>query len=615
MLCIRPGVHRAREHLGTFQLRPAALLAGCVLMLSSGTGSAAQHALLVGISSYQDERIDDLEGPRNDVAALRDVLIQYWQFQPDNIVTLIDSQATEQAILGQLDQLASDTAPGDDIIVYFSGHGTSASDPAFGSRLHLPDGSGALVSSEFDPDRLQLDKLDTPMLDGLLIGRHELKPRLEALDAERHVLVMVDACFSGNAARGKGSAYTPQHKRFFNLLPLLRKRWNESASDDRPANSSVASQEQEQLSDADFRYTNTVYFGAAAEDQLAVDISQDEIDAGLLQSVDGKPHGGFTDALLRALTRSPSGQSHLQTLSHAHLFNRVLDEFATHCQSCNHTPVSLPQLADSEMPLLNRSIFNRPSESVDNLLATGDPGPDVSDQLLVYANLPDGGPPSTAMLRARSITAEHSATPDIRFDLDDKALVARAPDGQLVHRFEPDVTTAELQAWLAAREWLKRRMRIDRARQLGDLRVDFRHPLQSNRVIDGELVHFQAVAIEDSHLLILVLDAAGDLSVLYPSNEVEARTPLSADVLKRIPHIDQTPIRVTPPWGTDTVLFYAFPASHPATSGILENMLEFSNSGSTDWKNPKWHQLESLLDKDRIPYSMTSVRIVAIQKP
>lgn len=594
------------------------LILGGLLMLACTQGNAAQHALLVGISDYQDERVDDLEGPRNDVAALRDVLIQYWQFKSDNIVTLIDEQATEQSILGQLDKLASNTAPGDDIIIYFSGHGTSANDAAFGSRLHLPDGSGALVSSEFDPDKLQLDELDKPALDGLLIGRYELKPRLQALDVDRHVLVMVDACFSGNTARGQGSAYTPRQKRFFNLLPAMRKRWSEMTSDTTQPELPTQPQENEPSLASEFLYDNTVYFGAAAEDQLAVDISQDEIDAGLLQSVDGKPHGGFTDALLRALTRSPAGMSQMPTLSHAHLFNRVLDEFALHCQSCDHTPVSLPLLANSDMPLLHRSIFNRPNATAYDALPKDEPSQDVSDELLVYARLQDDSSPSAAMLRARSMATQSThqgLPPDIRFDRDDDALLARAPDGQLIHRFDSAVTSASLQQWLAAREWLKRRNRIDRQQQLGGLRVDFRHPLQSNRVTDGELIHFQTVATEDSYLLVLVLDAAGQLSVLYPASDAEASSPLSADVLKRIPDIDQMPLRVTPPWGTDTVLFYAFPASNPRSRALMDNMLALSDSGSATLKDPRLKQLESVLDDNQIPYSMTLVRIVAIEKP
>ena len=84
-----------------------------------------------------------------------------------------------------------------------------------------------------------------------------------------------------------------------------------------------------------FEYKNTVYFGAAAEDQFAVDFSQAEIDAGLVSSIDGLPHGGFTDALLRVLSTPLSGvldnqadsarpDNHEVELSYAQLFNRVV---------------------------------------------------------------------------------------------------------------------------------------------------------------------------------------------------------------------------------------------------------------------------------------------------
>lgn len=649
----------------------------CLSMLLASPCMAEQHALLIGVSDYRDERIEDLEGPRNDVQALRDVLIRFWQFDEDNITTLLDAEATESAIVQQLQRLDQHTADGDEIIIYFSGHGTSASDPAFGSRLHLPDGSGALVSSDFNPDRLQLDSLSTPTNDGLLIGRHELKPRLEALDRDRHLLVMFDACFSGNAARGRQAAYTPKARRFLNLFDKLQSLVKPEQG--RTSENFDNSSENARSADLDeppvYPYDNIVYFGAAAEDQLAVDISQAEIDAGRMRSFDGKAHGGFTDALLRALTRIPTGQQASTELSHARLFNRLLDEFAAHCPSCGHTPVSLPSLHDDDLSLLHRSLFRQAdilalqaaypagastelasvSLAVDLLPHSGESGEKRMDAVEpVHVNKlnkntsagvgadsntstststngngngndskgegRDNNMKNSAGSALQYLTSVASAdvrqrTPDIIFESETDGLLARSANGELIRRFEPDTTAAQLQRWLDAREWLKQRLDKDRRQQSGRLQVDFRHPLQGNRVNDGDFLHFRLASSEDSHLLALVLDAQGNLSVLFPATEREAVTTLPARQVKRIPEADQLQIQAGPPWGTDTVLFYALPTTASMSPAIMQQMLSLSRQNSTALNSIQLEQLELALDGGEMTYSAASLPIVTVATP
>ena len=193
------------------------------LLVSTGVATAAQHALLIGVSDYTDTRVPDLEGPIHDVAALKDMLLTHWLFDQANVTTLINDEATESAILKALDALPSRATPGDDILIYFSGHGTSASDPDFGSRLNLPDGTGAIVASDFDPTRLNRQTLSNASDDGLLVGRFELKPRFQALDAHYNVLIMFDACFTGNSARALPTSYRPKNTRQLNVMDLFSK--------------------------------------------------------------------------------------------------------------------------------------------------------------------------------------------------------------------------------------------------------------------------------------------------------------------------------------------------------------------------------------------------------
>ncbi|MFK8079448.1 MAG: caspase domain-containing protein [Granulosicoccus sp.] len=570
---------------------------------------AKQHALLIGVSDYSDPRIPDLEGPINDVNALRKVLIDNWQFADEDITVLTDAQATEANILQAVDQLYHDTEAGDDIIIYYSGHGTSAADPALGARVNLPDGSGAIVASDFNPDKLSQTTLSHSSDDGLLVGRFEIRPRLQALDRERNVLVMFDACFSGNATRDMPSAYKPAHKRQINLNAYFQPSIA-------TANSSVQLENKQQQTtrsltlstNESFGYQNTVYFGAAAEDQFAVDLSMAEIQAGLVTTFDGKPHGGFTDSLLRALSSLPDSSN---SISFIQLFNRTVNYFNTWCKSCGHTPVSLPTAGTPDNELLGRTILMPSAVLANNTNYDNRSEPALMETLLVDTTLPDGNTLAMRSLNTRAINRVKaknlSASPDVYFTQTDAQLNAFSADGHLITRMPVNMPEDSMGQWLAGREWLKRRMSRDLNRDKGDLQVSFRQPLASNHVTDGEFIHFNVMSKTPANLLMLLLNAKSELSVLYPVSDTERKALLPALESQRIPRLDEPAIQVTPPWGTDIVMFYTLPPEHTLTSA-LEQLASLS---TIPVSHPVLEELEDALDSDDFPYSAMTVRIVS----
>ncbi|MFK7853994.1 MAG: caspase family protein [Granulosicoccus sp.] len=616
------------------------------LLLAASYTSAAQHALLIGVSNYSDPRVADLEGPVNDVNALQKVLIEHWQFDAANITTLINKQATESAITQALSALPSNPQAGDDIIIYFSGHGTSASDPDLGSRLNLPDGTGAIVSSDFDPDKLNRDSLIGPADDGLLVGRYELKPQLKKLDERFNVLIMFDACFAGNAARTLASPYTPKNKRQLNLLAHLGELFQQTPP---------LSQTNEP--DDSFTYTNTVYFGAAAENQYAVDFSQAELDAGIVSSIDGLPHGGFTDALLRVLsaphkqsnasstasasktgstgstgstentgnTRNTSSSSSSSSsssktanktratqleLSYARLFNRLVNQFNTHCVACGHTPISLPSTSNDQHALLSRPILRTRGSA---------PEPALLNDALIVAMEQTGTLSLDDLQLANSAVQSHSTlvsqgvyhSPDISFLDSTTGLQANASDGQLITRFPDNVDPQSVQRWLRAQQWLKQRRLNDLANEQGNLRVDFRHPMYGNTVSEGDYLHFTVLSEKEASLLAMTMNAQGQLSVLYPVSEQEAQSVLPANEPLRIPSINDLQLQVTPVLGTDIVLFYTLPPAHP----LLADVLELAQRKQVSLKDARLEALERAFDNGSVNYSASSIRIISSEAP
>ncbi len=184
--------------------RSSSAMAGIALaaIAGSATGALAEtHALLVGVTEYPnlDERLW-LNGPMNDVALVESVLLE--QGLSDEQITVLseaedaDGQPTRAAILGELDRLIAEVAPGDFVYLHMGGHGSQqpAMDENDESELDgldeifLPRDVGAWDG--------QVGSVENAIVD------NDLQPRMEALrDAGAFVFAVFDSCHSGTMVR------------------------------------------------------------------------------------------------------------------------------------------------------------------------------------------------------------------------------------------------------------------------------------------------------------------------------------------------------------------------------------------------------------------------------
>ncbi|MFN3834889.1 MAG: caspase family protein [Glycocaulis sp.] len=199
--------------------RVSGALAGLFLLLAAPVHADApgRHALLIGASGYDEARIGpgvELFGPRNDVALMIRALRAY-DVPDTNIHVLADGldqtgidfaahgEPVRAEIMAAFALMLERVQPGDEILVYFSGHG---------SRQPQPEGAPIPEANGFDEIFLPLDI-------GAWEGAHgdrqagvrnaviddEIGEFLDAL-RERNVFVwlVVDTCHSGGANRGAG---------------------------------------------------------------------------------------------------------------------------------------------------------------------------------------------------------------------------------------------------------------------------------------------------------------------------------------------------------------------------------------------------------------------------
>lgn len=154
------------------------------------TAEAGQKALLIGVGDYPHlPPSAQLTGPANDLRAMSSFLRDHWQFQSADIRVLKDRDATKANILGSMTGwLASETVPGDRVVIYYSGHGS-----------HVPDRSGDEADGEdetFVPHDFgrRGKRIEDMVLDD------EIGRALAALPG-REVILIADSCHSGTVNR------------------------------------------------------------------------------------------------------------------------------------------------------------------------------------------------------------------------------------------------------------------------------------------------------------------------------------------------------------------------------------------------------------------------------
>ncbi len=101
------------------------------LLLSFSSTTLAEpvkHALLIGVSNYEDSKLSSLPGAKNDIQAMRQVLHEQFGFRPQNIKLLLDENATHTLVIEALKRLSSRVQKEDLVYIHYSGYGSNTPD-------------------------------------------------------------------------------------------------------------------------------------------------------------------------------------------------------------------------------------------------------------------------------------------------------------------------------------------------------------------------------------------------------------------------------------------------------------------------------------------------------
>jgi hypothetical protein len=525
---------------------PRRILALLACLLLSGVAAARNVALLVSVGQFRDPALKsfELKGPAIDIDSVQQTLTGQWGFAPADVLALRDQEATHERILAEISALEKRTAKGDTVLIYFSGHGTSAN--ADENSFDLPYATGAWVPYDLDYSSL------TNANKSLVVGRRDLVPRLKRLDeGGRWVVVVSDSCYSGQVVRSFGQTFS--HTRY---LPMNSRDLGVAH---------VAAPISARPQPPPYPYQHVVLLSGASDSETGADISTPQ---ALQQAptLDGKYHGAFTDAFLRLL----KGQLLPGAFNYAQA-REAMNSFLEHRNFAQH-PQLLPAIAEDPQDVGSNSFLgmNLPAMPSVEAAPAQNQGRDMLHVRLEKIAAP---------LRARIAAIPGVSIVDTGGDL---ALRQAGEQVQLMGPAgDPVSTTAandpSLIKRIAAQAWLNRAIPKG-SDQLG-LRADTDPGSRGNTYVQCESFVFEVRLQKPAYVMLLDLDSQGSLTVLYPAGPLERRV-VPSGVATAIPGADpKDHIVVTPPFGTDLVTVMAF-EKQPAFFVALTGAQRFATDGN-----------------------------------
>ena len=443
------------------------------LLASAGVHASTQRALLVGVGQYADASLR-LLGPPHDVAAMREQLINNFGFPAKSVQTLVDEQATRANILRAFAGLRDASQSEDFMLIYLSGHGTSAFD-AQAADLALPTSTGAFVPHDY-ATRGNADQ----KLASLILGYRDLRPILTDVDAKGvSGILMVDSCYSEQTFR---SAHAPEslawrhitsgleHLEPFGALP-------KEAGDGYP-------------------YRNLATLTASSAKEKALDLQYGS------RTLDGKPHGAFTDALLRSLRDAAEADANDDGL--LAVWELFADLKARMSEAdLPHSPQLMPSPGEDLAGLLNRPAFRA--------VRAVAPWPQPRGNLL-RIGLDGHFPLIEAAIAEAPDLSRTTGEQDLRIARTDGVIRILTAFGDALagFRLESDAASA-----LRQQPWIRSLARSLGRRSGSGMELQ----LRGETFEEGDELAIAATASRRVHLLVLDIAPNGEFRVLHPGRQ------------------------------------------------------------------------------------------------
>ena len=511
--------------------RRGVLLGAALAGLHLAGGAAARNvALLIAVGNFADRGMEQsyqLLGTEADIQGMQKTLIERWKFDPKDVQVIKDKDATHERILAEISALEQRSVPGDTVLIYYSGHGTSANDED--NQFDLPYATGAWFPYDFDPDDTASQKRT------LIIGRRDLVPRLQRLDsAGRWVVVVSDSCFSGQVVRRIGQKHA--HTRY---VPLRKRDLGVGTSAASPPPAAPSAR----APPPPYPYHHVILLSGASDSETGNDISS----MGDLQehpTLDGKPHGAFTDAFLRLL----NGQMISGQFSYAQA-REQMSAFLEDRHLAQH-PQLLPAIAEDPEDIGSNQ-FLTAAHNLASLGAAAAAGP---KNATVRVKLESVAPTLKTSIAAIKNVALVDGDGELTVRQSGEQVQLLGPAGDPI--VSAKANDPKLLDRIAAQAWVNRA--VPQGTDKLGLRAETDPGSRGNTFVQCESFVFEVRLQKAAYLMLLDLDPQGELTLLYPTRASE-RQIVPGGKARAIPGSDpKDHILVTAPFGTDAVTVVAF---------------------------------------------------------
>jgi hypothetical protein len=553
-----------------------------VLLSFSVPAMSKNYALLVAISDYPDEGrpLDsinpDLQGPDNDLRSLKESLVS-WSYvdSVNDIVTLSNYDATREAILSKLVSLEKKIKKNDKLLFYFSGHGTGPDDPDV--FADLPHNTGALVPAHnfFQPLKKIKRKVITTscgtsvalhtgkqnIASRLIIGKRDLRPIFECFDkTHREVLVLLDACHSELSSRGHKNV-SDIETRYFPLEIELDENDLEENID--------------QLKEDGLRYPYEYIYTISASERnnKAQDIPRRKLQQW--PTIDGLPHGAFTDALLRVLNNQLNADhTNDGKISNGELF-RAVRRFVVD-RGYGHTPTAYP-LIEKDVQGISQNSYFKQSNSPKNSACQDNRKIRVS----IKAKNRDV---HNKVMELGRITISDVRPDFILEQIDDGWIMTNRSDN-IIKSFD-DNFEEEIVNQVAIQSFYQQLKNCAEKKQAFQLTLDYSGNQQSGILEENDRLKFVVTVSKPAYVALLVLQTNGKIGVLYPGNvNLIGMKKINVDIPKLIPPIGNE-IIIRAPFGIDHVFAIASQDYNPFFHQLgLYPEFSYDSSESKDLQN------------------------------
>ena len=165
-----------------------------LLLLSLSVTAQTKRALVIGLGEQQDKAWNKINGDKD--VPLVQTMLKSAGFK--SVTTLVNRQATKTGIIGAFRKMAASCKQGDVVYIHYSGHGQQMTDVHNDERDRLdecwiPYDACRKASTTYHGERHLTD-------DELNVYLNAIRNKI---GAKGKLLVVIDACHSGDGTRGE----------------------------------------------------------------------------------------------------------------------------------------------------------------------------------------------------------------------------------------------------------------------------------------------------------------------------------------------------------------------------------------------------------------------------